>query len=242
MHHDVEGKPRILIVDENPLFVDALTRTIQTIDGSIIFSCSPGDDLESLESRCVDVVVCDPSVGGKFDASYIAVLKGRFPECLLMVLTSDLDQTVVFGAMSYGAQSFVLKSEPIETIRTAVELTCRGGIAFSLSVATQLVSAGIEPVRESPLVSPGWRSLSPREVQVIELVAQGYSDAEIGQRLGISPRTSQQHVRNILGKLDCRSRSEAVARVVGGESRLVRANIAIPIDDQLALRGAGSRP
>lgn len=230
MHHDVEGKPRILIVDENPLFVDALRRTILAIDGAIVFACSPGDDLESLRWASVDVIVCDPSVGGKFDASYVAVLRGRFPECRLMVLTSDLEQAAVFGAIANGAQSFFLKSEPIETIRTAVELTCRGGIAFSLSVATQLVSARIERAIEPSLATPALRGLSPREVQVIELVARGYSDAEIGQLLGISPRTAQQHVRNVLGKLNCRSRSEAVARVVGGAPRLVRANTIGPIE------------
>lgn len=216
------GTGQVLIVDEHPLFVEALRHCVAEIDGVGVFACSPTRGLDPLEPGDFDVVVCDPTIDGHFRSDLVRSLRERFPDCRLMVLTGHTEANLVISAIANGAQSFVLKSEPISTIRSAIELVCRGGVAFSLPVAGVLVSSQVTSRVEPSLVSPSARGLSPREVEVIELVARGYSDGEIAQHLSIATRTAQQHVGNVLRKLDCRSRSEAVARVIGGEPHLAR--------------------
>jgi DNA-binding NarL/FixJ family response regulator len=211
---------QVLIVDEHPLFAEALRDCVAEIDGVGAFTCSPDDLLDTFRQQDFDVVVCDPTIQARFSTELIKSLRRRFPNCRLMVLTAHAEANLVISAIASGAQSFVLKSEPIHTIKTAIELVCRGGVALSLPVAGLLVSREVASRVEPSLASLGSRGLSPREIEVIELVARGYSDNEIAQRLAISARTAQQHVSNVMRKLDCRSRSEAVARLVGRESRL----------------------
>ncbi|HEY5625832.1 MAG TPA: response regulator transcription factor, partial [Dehalococcoidia bacterium] len=128
----------------------------------------------------------------------------------------------IMAALGHGAKSYILKSEPIETIRAAIEFVCRGGVAFSLPIAA-LVTDKPVPARESrSLAASVSRGLTPREVQVIQLVARGNTDGEIAELLEISDRTVERHVGNVLNKLGCRNRSEAVAQVIGAAPMLAK--------------------
>ena len=185
------------------------------------------DSLEGLQNVDPDVIVMDPCTGGAFSTEHLKTAKRLWPLARLMVLTDCNEPDVIVSALAYGAHSFLLKSESIDTIRAAVELLCGGAAAFSLPVAV-VMAAKVTPALVAPsLPAPAARGLSPREVEILQLVARGYTDTEIGQLSNISPRTVQRHITNILNKLNCRNRSHAVAQVIGAAPplSLVRPNL-----------------
>lgn len=212
------GSVHVLLIDEHPLFVEALRSCILDIDGVSAFVCPPTGDLSEVAMSPIDLVICDPTLEGTFRTEILESVLAHFPLTHLMVLSSEGDSSRVTSALASGAQSYLLKSEPIETIRAAIELILCGGVALSRSVETVFVDALIVTPIVVAVAGLATRGLSPREIEVMALVARGYSDSEIARLLNISQRTAAQHVGNVLRKLDCRSRSEAVARVMGAEA------------------------
>lgn len=208
------GDCLVLLVDHQPLYLDALSNVVGGIRRLRVVAYAL-DSLEGLENVDPDVIVIDPCTGGTFSTEHLKTVKRLWPLSRLMVLTDCNDPVAVASALAYGAHSFLLKSESVDTIRAAVELLCGGAAAFSLPVAVVMAAKVTPPLVAPSLPAPAARGLSPREVEILQLVARGLTDAEIGQLSSISPRTVQRHITNILNKLNCRNRSHAVAQVIG---------------------------
>lgn len=205
----------VLLIDHQPLFLEALAGMVATIPFVRVVSHVLTDGLGCFPEVQPDVIVIDPSDAGAFSTGCLETMKRLWPLARLMVVTEYNDPDAIVGALGCGAHSFILKSEPVETIRTAVELLCRGGSAFSEPVAT-LLAAKVAPAGCPPFPPVlAARGLSPREVEVLHLSSRGHSDAEIASSLNISPRTAQRHMTNILNKLNCRNRSQAAALALG---------------------------
>ncbi len=221
----------VLLVDHQPLYLEALSTVVGAIHRLQVVT-HPFDGLEGLKNFDPDVVVIDPCTGGAFSTEYLKTVKRLWPLSRLMVLTDCNEPEAVVSALAYGAHSFLLKSESVDTIRAAVELLCGGAAAFSLPVAV-VMAAKVAPAHVVPsLPAPIARGLSPREVEILQLVARGLTDAEIGNLTNISPRTVQRHITNILNKLNCRNRSHAVALVIGSPPPL--SVVRRPIDTESA--------
>jgi DNA-binding NarL/FixJ family response regulator len=204
----------VLLVDHQPLYLEALASVVGAIHRLRVVTHA-FDNLAGLENLEPDVIVIDPCRGGAFSIEHLKTVKRLWPLSRLMVLTDCNEPDAVVSALAYGAHSFLLKSESVDTIRAAVELLCRGAAAFSLPVAVVMAAKVTPPLVAPSLPAPAARGLSPREVEILQLVARGLTDAEIGQSSNISPRTVQRHITNILNKLNCRNRSHAVAQVIG---------------------------
>jgi len=212
----------VALVDQEPLLLESLSTRIGAIPGVRVAPHLISDGPSAIANDRPDVVVCDPTLGTRFSSEYLAELRSLLPKPRFIVLTNHDDARSVASAIAHGVQSFVLKSESIETIRTAVELVCRGGVAFSIPVAALLASKLTAPQTEPSLPATVARGLTPRELEVLELVGRGCTDAEIGDLLRVSTRTVERHVTNVLNKLGCRNRSEAVAKVLGSVPPLAR--------------------
>ncbi len=212
----------VALVDQEPLVLESLSSRISTIPGVKVVPHLISDGLSAIARDRPDVLVCDPTLGTRFSSEYLAELRSILPKPRFMVLTNHDDPRSVASALAHGVQSFVLKSESIETIRTAVELVCRGGVAYSIPVAALLASKLTAPQTEPSLPAPVARGLTQRELEVLELVGRGCTDAEIGNLLRLSTRTVERHITNVLNKLGCRNRSEAVAKVLGSVPPLGR--------------------
>ena len=119
------------------------------------------------------------------------------PQVKIIVISSFSERRWVVQAINAGAQGYLPKEASVEMILSAVRTAARGGVVLS---AEQLAW----------LRSPG-ESLTPREREVLALVAEGKSDGEIGYQLGIAMSTASKHVENIRDKMDVSSRGEAVA-------------------------------
>jgi DNA-binding NarL/FixJ family response regulator len=128
---------------------------------------------------------------------------------VLMLTTFDLDE-YVYGALRAGASGFLLKdTRPRELLR-AIEIVAAGDALLAPSITRRLIAefaARPDPADPSPVLA----ELTPREGEIVRLVAEGLSNGEIAGRLVISPLTAKTHVSNILRKLGCRDRTALVA-------------------------------
>ncbi len=136
---------------------------------------------------------------------------------VLVLTTFDLDE-YVYGALRAGASGFLLKDAPEEQLLAAIRVAADGGALFSAGVTRRLIERFAQLDATAP--PPGLDELSPRESEVLLLIARGNSNAEIATQLVLSEHTVKTHVARILQKLDLRDRTQAV--IVAYESGLVR--------------------
>ena len=141
------------------------------------------------------------------------------PEARVLILTTfDLDE-YIYEALSAGASGFVLKDEPPERLIAAIRTVAAGDALLSPAVTKRVIGEFARFTRPEP--PDGFDELTPRERDILRLVADGLSNAEIGQELYISETTVKTHVTHILQKLDLRDRVQAV--VLAHQSRLFEA-------------------
>jgi DNA-binding NarL/FixJ family response regulator len=140
------------------------------------------------------------------------------PIRVLMLTTFDLDE-YVFGALRAGASGFLIKDTPPADLLAGIRVVAAGDALLSPSVTRHLIEEYVrrpDPSRPTP---QNLAALTEREVEVLTLVARGLSNAEIGERLFVSPATSKSHVARLLMKLDARDRAQLI--VIAYETGLV---------------------
>ena len=138
------------------------------------------------------------------------------PDARVLILTTfDLDE-YIYEALSAGASGFVLKDEPPERLIAAIRTVAAGDALLSPTVTKRVIGEFARFTRPDP--PEGFDELTPRERDILRLVADGLSNAEIGQELYISETTVKTHVTHVLQKLDLRDRVQAV--VLAHQSRL----------------------
>ena len=210
---------RVLLADDQTL-VRAGFRLIigEEDDMTVVGEAADGAQAVALASDPhPDVVLMDvrmPDVDG-IEATRRIVLDETSPRVLVLT-TFGLDEYVV-EALRAGASGFLLKDAPEEQLLAGIRVVADGGSLFAPAV-TRLLLERFVARRTVPV--PGVDELTPRELEVLRLLARGLSNAEIGKALFLSAHTAKTHVARILMKLHLRDRTQAV--VAGYESGLVR--------------------
>jgi DNA-binding NarL/FixJ family response regulator len=171
-----------------------------------------------------DVVLMDvrmPGMDGIEATRQLVAGPGHVPRVLILT-TFDLDE-YVFDALRAGASGFLLKDATAERLFEAVRVVAAGEALLAPAVTRRLISefARIRPpARSAGAAAPGaFTALTPRETEVLRLVAEGLSNPEIAARLVVTEETVKTHVSRVLGKLGLRDRTQAV--VAAYESGLV---------------------
>jgi DNA-binding NarL/FixJ family response regulator len=212
---------RILLADDERL-VRAGFRMILKAEHDLEVVGEAADGLEAVEGATKlhpDVVLMDirmPTLDG-LEATR-RILAGPDPRPRVIVLTTfDLDE-YVYEALRVGASGFLLKDAPEDQLVAAIRVAADGGSIFAPSVTRRLIEefARRSSRREAP---PGLAELTPRELEVLRLIAGGLSNHEIAAKLVVSEHTAKTHVAHILQKLDLRDRVQAV--VLAYETELV---------------------
>ncbi len=212
---------RILLADDERL-VRAGFRMILKAEFDLEVVGEAADGLEAVEGATKlhpDVVLMDirmPDLDG-LEATR-RILAGPDPRPRVIVLTTfDLDE-YVYEALRVGASGFLLKDAPEDQLVAAIRVAADGGSMFAPSVTRRLVEefARRSSRREAP---PGLAELTPRELEVLRLIAGGLSNHEIAAKLVVSEHTAKTHVAHILQKLNLRDRVQAV--VLAYETELV---------------------
>lgn len=203
---------RVLIADDQPLLLSALTTVIDAVDGLEV-TATAGNGAEALEHMVrhrVDVAVLDirmPVLDGLETARRI---RQQHPETAVLFLTTFNEPELVREALDAGAAGFLLKDADPTELATGIQAVSSGQPVISAAAAGHLVTAYQEMLttarRTAPEAVPGLSTLTPREFEVFELIAQGLTNAEIADELVIGETTVKTHVSNLLLKLECRDR------------------------------------
>jgi DNA-binding NarL/FixJ family response regulator len=200
---------RVLIVDDHPIFRDGLVALIDAVpDMSVVAAVGDGDEaIDAVAQHDIDVVLMDlnlPTVPGV--AATATITARPHPPAVLALTMVDDDDTVL-AALRAGARGYVLKGAPGEEIAAAVRTVASGGAVFGAGVATRVLAA-TSGTTSGPPPAPA-DELTEREREVLNLIAQGASNAQIARALGLSVKTVQNCVSRILDKLQVADRTQA---------------------------------
>jgi DNA-binding NarL/FixJ family response regulator len=207
---------RVMLVDDQELFRRGLDLVLRD-EPDIEIVGEAGDGLAAIERAAElqpDVVMMDvrlPGVGGIEAARRI---RNAQPATKVVMLTVSDDEEDLFGAIRAGASGYLLKEISIDEVADAVRAVVRGQALVTPSMATKLFSEFNVLSRRVDAQHGTTPRLTDREVEVLRLVAKGMSNKEIATELVIAENTVKNHVRNILEKLQMRSRMEAAMYAV----------------------------
>ena len=155
-----------------------------------------------------DVVLMDIKLPGMSGIQCVAEVKKNFPDMQIIMVTVYEDSERIFRALKAGANGYLVKSSPPEQLLAAIRDVYTGGAPMSSHIASKVVKH-FHLVGNSPREA---ENLSPREREVLKLLAQGFIYKEIGDKLNIGTETVRTYVKNICQKMHVRSRLEAVAK------------------------------
>ncbi len=207
---------RVLIADDHPVFRFGMKALLSTeADMKIIGEASDGRETVKLATELKpDVILMDinmPEVNG-IEATR-QIVRGH-PEIAVLIVTM-LDDDSLFSAMRAGARGYLLKgAEGAETLR-AIRAAAAGEAIFSPRVAERLIHYFDNPSAKPP--ADPFPDLTPRERDVIDLIAQGLTNHAISERLVLSPKTVRNLVSTIFSKLQVASRGEAIVKARGSQ-------------------------
>ncbi len=200
----------VLVADDHPMFRAGMVTVLQDLDEvEVVGQASNGREaVELVASLAPDVVLMDlrmPEVGG-LEAT--ARIKVEHPDTSVIVLTMDSDDDSIFAALRAGARGYLLKESDGLDIERAITGVSRGEAVFGAGIAERVLTLFSQG--RSSAVSP-FPELTPRELEMLELIAGGLDNPTIARRLFLSEKTVRNRVSAILTKLHARSRAEMVA-------------------------------
>jgi len=197
-------KTRILLADDHALVRHGL-RMVLNAAPDLEVTAEAGDGVEAVElglGEDVHLAVLDVMMPRKTGLQAAAELSGRRPELKLLMLSMHDSEQYLFEALKAGASGYVLKTAADRDLVEAVRAAMRGEPFLYPAAVTALIRDYL--VREETPVDP----LSPRELEVLKLIAEAFTSDQIALQLTISRRTVDRHRENILGKLGMRDRVE----------------------------------
>lgn len=207
---------RVLLVDDQALFREGLDTLLSVHkDIQVVGQASNGQEaIEAAAKVHPDVVLMDMRMPILDGVRATRLLKQALPQCRVIVLTTFDDDEYVFDALRAGAVGYLLKDVASARLVEAIRATARGESILEPSVAAKViaeftrVSSMVPSAQMEQLVEP----LSERELEILALIARGYSNKEIASQLFIAEGTVKNHVTHILGKLGVRDRTQAALK------------------------------
>ena len=212
---------RVLLADDHRLFREGVASLLErAADVDLAGEAATGEEAIRLaEELMVDVVLMDLKMPGMGGIGATRSIVGRNPHVGVIMVTMFEDEESVFAALKAGARGYVLKDADRGMLLRAIRAVAQGEVLLGAPVARLVLEqfaqpASVIPPREAhPAVFDG---LTPRELEVLSLIAQGLRNRDIAKQLVISEKTVGNHVSNIFTKLQVNDRAQAIVRALRG--------------------------
>lgn len=210
---------RVLIADDHPMFRDGLRTVLSTASTlELVGEAGDGPQAVALAAELQpDVVVMDLNLPGMNGIEATRQVVEASPHIGVLILTMFDDEDSVFSAMRAGARGYLLKGAGHDELVGAINAVVNGAVIFGPAIARRM-----QRFFAAPPVVTTFPELTPREHEVLELVARGCNNSEISRTLEVSPKTVRNHVSNLFTKLQVADRAQAIVRArsagLGGEA------------------------
>lgn len=204
---------RILIVDDQELFRDSLSIIMNSSDETEVTGAvaSVDEALASIRETMPDAVLMDIRMPGKDGVEGTRLIKNRYPNVKVIVLTTFDDDEYVYGALKYGASGYLLKGCSKAELMEAIHLALTGGAMINPEIATKVIRQFSEMARREDIIQVSddlADKLNKSEIKIIRAVGHGLSNREISSTLYLSEGTVRNYISSILMKLELRDRTQ----------------------------------
>src|SRR5215470_3715000 len=208
----VEQTLRVLLVDDHPMMREGLSALLATLPGTaVVGECGDGETAVAMALELQpSLILMDLNLPKLSGVEATRRITQANPQIAILVLTMLEDDDSVFGAMRAGARGYLLKGAGKEEVIRAINVVAAGEAIFSPPIAQRLVQyfANMRPIIPANV----FPELTEREREVLALIVDGKSNAQIAETLSLSPKTVSNHISNIFSKLQVLDRAQAVAR------------------------------
>ncbi|MCX8089611.1 MAG: response regulator transcription factor [Verrucomicrobiae bacterium] len=200
----------VAIVEDNKTIRESLVEFVQSDpECRCVCACATGEEaLKLLPRHRPDLVLMDIQLPNMSGIECCARLKELLPNTQILMVTVYEDTDRIFKALRAGACGYLLKRCPPEELLAAIREVRQGGAPMSREIARKVIASFREPLTAAREVE----DLSPREREILELLAEGFSNKKIADRLGVTDGTVRWHLRHVYHKLHVRSRTEAALK------------------------------
>jgi two-component system response regulator NreC len=206
------GAPiRVLIVDDHAVLRQALRHLLESSPGvEVIGDAGNGREaVDMAEQLKPDVVLMDSVMPGLNGIEATRQIRKRLPKCRVLMLTGYMEDEQVSNALKAGASGYVVKKSEIDELLLGIQAVHRGNPYFSSSIGEGDVTDYLWQLRSND-GRAGYELLTAREREVLQLIAEGYSNQKIGEELFISVKTVEAHRAHIMTKLHARNRTDLI--------------------------------
>lgn len=195
------SKLQILIVDDHQILLDGIEAMLQGVgDFKVIGKCSDGNSaLNFLNENSVDVLLTDLYMPKMTGMELTQKVKKRFPNIKVLALSVSYDVSIVHDLIDAGISGFIIKTIGREELIEAIKTIAQGNIYFSREVSNEILRSLSNRSEEEVY------HLTEREIEIVKLIAQEFSNAEIANKLCISERTVETHRKNIYRKTNTKT-------------------------------------
>ena len=205
---------KVIIIDDHRLFREGLESLLQRRGIDVLAAVGNGNEgIELVEKFSPDIVLLDlrmPVVDG---ISILKTLKERYPELPAIMLTTSANESDLFDALKAGANGYLLKDMEPDALVTALQDISQDKTIVApdlASILARYIQGNLTPSKPEEK----FYNLTPRETDIIQLLAEGQGNKLIAKNLGISDGTVKLHVKSILRKMEVSSRVEAAVRYI----------------------------
>jgi len=205
---------RVLLADDHDLFRCGIKLMLSSeADIEVVGEAESGQEAISLAERlCPDVVLMDITMPDMDGSEATRQIRRRFPAVRVLIVTMHESEAHFFRVLEAGASGYILKDSSPQELLAALRAVHDGGVYLCSSVAEMLVASHQPERNEETLAARG--SLTEREREVLQLVAEGYTSQEVAAKLCISVKTVEHHRAHIMEKLHLHNRAALVKYAV----------------------------
>ncbi|NVO03491.1 MAG: response regulator transcription factor [Bacteroidetes bacterium] len=194
---------KILIVDDHQMFIDGLRSLLRKQDTFVVVdeALDGQKAIEIIENKTIDIILCDINMPNMSGIELTKIVKQRFPEIKIIILSMHNDPNVVSEIMMAEAEGYILKNTGKKELFDALTKVANNGTFYS----NEVLASMMQTIKVDKKITSETQLLSEREIEVLKLIVEEYSSEQIADKLFISKRTVDTHRINLLAKTNSKT-------------------------------------